>query len=400
MYVGDEKMIILAINAGSSSLKFTGYRMPEEEVLISGVFQRIGIDNSFYTIKINGEKFEEDVDLPDHKKAVEILLDELIKHKVVNSLDEIEAVGHRVVHGGEKYSDSVVVTEDVKKIIDELSDIAPLHNPANLMGIEVFEKMLPHAKNVAVFDTAFHQTMATDAYLYAVPYEWYTNYGVRKYGFHGTSHKYLSQRLSSILGRDDCKIITCHLGNGGSISAIKDGKCVDTSMGFTPNAGIVMGSRSGDIDVSIIPYVMKKTGENLDEIMNDLNKKSGFLGISGVSSDSRDVEIGINAGNPRCILAQSMYINTIVQYIASYYALLGGCDAICFAGGIGENSINTRKEILEALEVFGIKCDYDANNCRGKEVMISTKDSKIPCYVIPTDEEVMIARDTYNLTVN
>ena len=294
----------------------------------------------------------------------------------------------------------MVVTEDVKKIIDELSDIAPLHNPANLMGIEVFEKMLPHAKNVAVFDTAFHQTMATDAYLYAVPYEWYTNYGVRKYGFHGTSHKYLSQRLSSILGRDDCKVITCHLGNGGSISAIKDGKCVDTSMGFTPNAGIVMGSRSGDIDVSIIPYVMKKTGENLDEIMNDLNKKSGFLGISGVSSDSRDVEIGINAGNPRCILAQSMYINTIVQYIASYYALLGGCDAICFAGGIGENSINTRKEILEALEVFGIKCDYDANNCRGKEVMISTKDSKIPCYVIPTDEEVMIARDTYNLTVN
>ncbi len=393
-------MIILAVNAGSSSLKFTGYRMPEKDVLISGVFERIGIDGSMYTVKINGDKIEKEADLPSHKEAVEILLHELINYKVVNSLDEIEAIGHRVVHGGEKYSDSVLIDEDVLKTIGELCDIAPLHNPANLMGINVFRKLLPNAKNVAVFDTAFHQTMATDAYLYAVPYEWYTDYGVRKYGFHGTSHKYLANRLNEILGRNDTKIITCHLGNGGSISAIKDGKCVNTSMGFTPNAGLVMGSRSGDVDVSIVPYIMEKTGKSIDEIMNDLNKKSGFLGISGVSSDSRDVEVGINAGNPRCILAQKMYINMVIQYIASYYAFLGGCDAICFAGGLGENSINTRKEIMEALEVFGVKCDYDANNVRGKETLVSTADSKIPCYVIPTDEEVMIARDTYNIVSN
>lgn len=389
-------MKILSVNAGSSSLKFQMYEMPEEKVLISGVFERIGIPNSLYTIKINGEKIVKNVDLPNHEVAVQYLTDELLLNHIVEDLKEIKGIGHRLVHGGDKYADSVILTEDVMNVVESLTPLAPLHNPANLVGVRAFQKAIPDAVAVAVFDTAFHQTMATDTYLYPVPYEWYTNYGVRKYGFHGTSHKYLTGRLTDILGKKDIKIITCHLGNGGSISAVKDGKCVDTSMGFTPNAGLVMGSRSGDIDATIIPYVMEQTGENIHEIMDDLNKRSGYLGISGVSSDARDVEAGIDAGNPRCILAQKMYINAVVGYIAKYYVFLGGVDAICFAGGVGENSINTRKEILEALSVLGVKLDKEANQVRGKETLITTSDSKIPCYVIPTDEEVMIARDTYS----
>ncbi len=388
-------MKILSVNAGSSSLKFQMYEMPEETVLISGVFERIGIKDSLYTIKINGQKIEKKVDLPNHEVAVTYLTKELLENHVVEDLKEIKGIGHRLVHGGSKYSKSVVLTEDVMDVVESLTPLAPLHNPANLVGVRAFKKVIPDAVAVAVFDTAFHQTMATDVYLYPVPYEWYQDYGVRKYGFHGTSHKYLAGRMEAILGRKNIKIITCHLGNGGSISAIKDGICIDTSMGFTPNAGLVMGSRSGDIDATIIPYIMEQTGKNIKEVMDDLNKRSGYLGISGVSSDARDVRAGIDAGNPRCILAQKMYINAVVGYIAKYYVFLGGVDAICFAGGVGENSSNTRKEIIEALSILGIKLDEKANEIRGEEKLITASDSSVPCYVIPTDEEVMIARDAY-----
>lgn len=389
-------MKILSVNAGSSSLKFTMFEMPEEKVLVNGTFEKIGLDDGFYTIKLNGEKIVKEMGKVNHGDAVDILLDELQKLGVIKDYDEIKGVGHRMVHGGDKYADSVILTEEVLKTVSDLIPLAPLHNPANLTGVSAFMEAMPTATQVGVFDTAFHQTMTTDVYLYAVPYEWYTEYGVRKYGFHGTSHKFLMKRLQEITGKENGKFITCHLGNGGSISAIKDGKCVNTSMGFTPNAGLVMGSRSGDIDATIIPYVMEQTGKTVDEIMNDLNKNSGFLGITGKSSDSRDVQEGINEGDPRCILAQQMYVNMVAQYIASYYVELGGCDALCFAGGVGENSINSRKEILEAISVLGVKIDKEANDVRGVEKLITTEDSSFPCYIVPTDEELMIARDTYD----
>ena len=390
-------MKILSVNAGSSSLKFQMYEMPEEKVLISGVFERIGIDNSLYTIKINGEKIKKETVLNNHKDAVRILIKELLENKVIKSLDEIKGIGHRVVHGGDRYAKSTIVTEDVIKTIDELSSLAPLHNPANLMGILAFKEEVPDAVSVAVFDTAFHQTMPKESYIYAVPYEWFTKYGVRRYGFHGISHDYLTRTLKKELKNEKPNLITCHLGNGGSISAIKDGLCYDTSLGFSPNAGLVMGSRSGDIDSSIIPYIMSKADKSLEEVMSDLSKKSGLLGISGVSSDSRDVEDGISNNNERCVLAQNLYIKRAIEYIAKYYVELGHVDALCFAGGIGENSISTRKDILDGLKCLGIKIDEKANDVRGKFTLISKKDSSVPCYVIPTDEEVMIARDTYNL---
>jgi acetate kinase len=390
-------MKILSVNAGSSSLKFQMYEMPEEKVLISGLFERIGLAGSSYTLKIKGEKIKKEVDLPNHEVAVNYLTLELINHEVVNNLNEIEGIGHRVVHGGDKYADSIVINDDVMATIEKLIDLAPLHNPANLMGIKAFKKAIPNATSVAVFDTAFHQTMPMDAYLYATPYEWYEKYGVRKYGFHGTSHKYLTHRLQHILNKKNIKAITCHLGNGASISAIKDSKSFDTSMGFTPNAGLVMGTRSGDIDATIIPYVMSKTGKNIDQVVNDLNKNSGYIGISGISSDSRDIEEGIASGNERCILSQEMYVRRIVEYIAKYYVILGGVDAICFAGGVGENAIQTRIDIISKLDVLGIKLDMDANNVRGGEHLISTNDSSVPCYVIATDEELMIAEDTFSL---
>jgi len=387
-------MRVLAINAGSSSLKFQMYEMPEEKVIISGVFEKIGIGNSLYTIKTNGEKIKKEVELKDHDEAVSVLIQELFENNVVKSLDEISGIGHRVVHGGNKYTSSVIITDEVIKDIEDLSSLAPLHNPAHIMGMRACIKLIPSAVQVAIFDTAFHQTMSEEAYMYAVPYEWYTNYNVRKYGFHGTSHKYLANRMSEILGSKDIKIITCHLGNGGSISAIKNGKCVDTSMGFTPNAGIMMGTRSGDVDVTIIPYIMEKTNESLTKVLDDLNKKSGYLGISGVSSDSRDIENGIASGDERCILAQNMFIRRVVEYVSKYYVILGGVDAICFAGGIGENSPSTRKYIIDSLSILGIKLDDELNNVRGEERIITTEDSKVPCYIVPTDEEVMIARDT------
>lgn len=390
-------MKILSVNAGSSSLKFQMYEMPEEKVLISGVFERIGIENSFYTIKLNGEKIKKEVVLSNHTDAVKILTNELLENNIVSDLSEIKAIGHRMVHGGEKYASSVLLTEDVITTVEELSDLAPLHNPANLVGVRAFKEVIPSAVAVGVFDTAFHQTMEEENFLYPVPYEWYKEYGVRKYGFHGTSHKYVSEKMASILGKEETKIITCHIGNGGSLAAVKNGKCIDTSMGFTPNAGIIMGSRSGDIDASLIPFVMKKTGMNISEIDNALNKKSGLLGISGVSSDSRDIEDGIKSGNDRCKLAQEMYVNKIVKYIAEYYVELGGADAIVFTAGVGENSITTRKQIIDKLACLGIKLDEERNNVRAEVALISTDDSSVKVYVIPTDEEVMIARDTYKL---
>lgn len=390
-------MKILSVNAGSSSLKFQMYEMPEEKVLISGVFERIGIENSFYTIKLNGEKIKKEVVLSNHTDAVKILTNELLENNIVSDLSEIKAIGHRMVHGGEKYASSVLLTEDVITAVEELSDLAPLHNPANLVGVRAFKEVIPSAVAVGVFDTAFHQTMEEENFLYPVPYEWYKEYGVRKYGFHGTSHKYVSEKMASILGKEETKIITCHIGNGGSLAAVKNGKCIDTSMGFTPNAGIIMGSRSGDIDASLIPFVMKKTGMNISEIDNALNKKSGLLGISGVSSDSRDIEDGIKSGNDRCKLAQEMYVNKIVKYIAEYYVELGGADAIVFTAGVGENSISTRKQIIDKLACLGIKLDEQRNNVRAEVALISTDDSSVKVYVIPTDEEVMIARDTYKL---
>ena len=390
-------MKILSVNAGSSSLKFQMYEMPEEKVLISGVFERIGIENSFYTIKLNGEKIKKEVVLSNHTDAVKILTNELLENNIVSDLSEIKAIGHRMVHGGEKYASSVLLTEDVITTVEELSDLAPLHNPANLVGVRAFKEVIPSAVAVGVFDTAFHQTMEEENFLYPVPYEWYKEYGVRKYGFHGTSHKYVSEKMASILGKEETKIITCHIGNGGSLAAVKNGKCIDTSMGFTPNAGIIMGSRSGDIDASLIPFVMKKTGMNISEIDNALNKKSGLLGISGISSDSRDIEDGIKSGNDRCKLAQEMYVNKIVKYIAEYYVELGGADAIVFTAGVGENSITTRKQIIDKLACLGIKLDEERNNVRAEVALISTDDSSVKVYVIPTDEEVMIARDTYKL---
>lgn len=389
-------MKVLSVNAGSSSLKFQMYEMPEEKVLISGVFERIGIDGSFYTIKINGEKIKKEAVLNDHNDAVNILISELIDNKVIENLDEIKAVGHRLVHGGDKYSKSIVIDEDVIAKVEELSSLAPLHNPANLMGVRAFMARVPNALQVACFDTAFHQTMEPVNYIYPVPYEWYEKYSVRKYGFHGMSHRYVSERCAEILGKKDAKVIVCHLGNGGSISAVKDGKCVNTTMGLSPNAGIMMGSRSGDIDSSMILYINKNTGMSLEEIDNALNKKSGYLGVSGISSDSRDIEDGVAEGNERCILAQNMFVRRVVNYIAQYYVELNGVDAICFTAGIGENSVATRKDILTNLQALGIVIDDEANNCRGKEVLITKADSKVPCYVIPTDEEVMIARDAYS----
>ena len=392
-------MIILSVNAGSSSLKFTGFEMPSEDVLISGVFERIGIDNSFYTIKVNGEKIKKEVELPNHKVAFEILIKELMDNKIVESLDEIKGVGHRIVQGGAYFDKTVIADDDAVSKIDELASLAPLHNPAAIVGINAAKEVMPNAVQTVVFDTAFHQTMAPCEYMYAVPYAWYKEYGIRKYGAHGTSHKYVSQRMNEILGRNDTKLITCHIGNGASISAVKDGKCVDTSMGLTPNAGLIMGSRCGDMDATVVTYAMEKTGMTPKKMDIVLNKQSGLLGISGVSSDSRDIEEGIKNGNERCILAQEMYVKRIVEYIAKYYVLLGGCDAIVFTAGVGENSISTRKEILNKLAVLGIKVDEEANNVRGEERKITTDDSAVPAYIIPTNEELMIAKDTYSLVL-
>ena len=390
-------MIVLSVNAGSSSLKFQAYDMPEETVLISGNFERIGMKESFYTIKLNGEKIKKEVEIKNHEEALQILMEELIENKIVESLDDIKAIGHRIVQGGSYFDRTVEMTDENIKKVRELSSLAPLHNPAAVKGIKAAKAVIPNALQTGAFDTAFHQTIEEENYLYPVPYEWCEKYQVRKYGAHGTSHKYVSTRMNEILGRYNTKLITCHIGNGASISAINEGVCVNTSMGLTPNAGLMMGSRCGDMDATVVTYMMRELECTPEEMDTILNKQSGLLGISGVSSDSRDIEDGMKIGNPRCTLAQKMFTNRIIDHIAKYYVELGGCDAIVFTAGIGENSIHTRREVLDGLAVLGIKIDEEANDCRGVERLITTEDSTIPCYVIPTNEELMIARDTYML---
>lgn len=390
-------MKIMSINAGSSSLKFSLFEMNTKECIASGYFERVGLDNSFYTIKYNGEKIREEVDMPNHTVAVEVLLNRLVSIGIIKDLSEIDGIGHRLVHGGDKYKSSVIITDEVVEDLRKYSELAPLHNPANILGIEAIKKALPNVPMVGVFDTAFHQTMDKVQYIYPVPYEWYTKYGVRKYGFHGTSHCYISKQIPHLLGKNEYKAIICHLGSGGSISAVKDGKCVDTTMGFTPLAGIMMGTRSGDIDPSIIPFIMQKEDKTVDEVVNDLNKKSGFLGISQTASDFRDIYAGVVSGNEQCKLAFDKYVQTVVNYIAAYYVELGGCDIICFTAGLGENAAEARLAIMEKLVCLGVKIDLEKNQIRGEEVRISSDDSSIICYVVPTNEELMIAEDTLSL---
>ena len=393
-------MKIMSINTGSSSLKFSLFDMDNNELIASGLFERVTIKGSFYTIKYHGEKIYEEVEMTNHTVAVKVLLDRLVTKGIIQSLDEIGAVGHRLVHGADKYDKSVIITDEVVEDLRRFSDLAPLHNPANILGIEAAREVLPNVPMVGVFDTAFHQTMDEVSYMYPVPYEWYEKYKVRKYGFHGTSHCYVSQQIPKLLGSDHYKAIICHLGSGGSLSAVRDGKCVDTSMGFTPLPGIMMGTRSGDIDPSIIPFVMEKEGKNVGEIIDDLTKRSGLLGISEYSHDMRDILEQCDKGNEKAILAKNKFVRRVVDFISQYYVLLGGVDAIVFTAGIGENSVPIRREICERLACLGVKIDLDMNNKKSEEVKISTNDSSIAIYTIPTDEELMVAKDTLELITN
>ncbi len=390
-------MKILSVNAGSSSLKFTLFDFPSRNVLASGLFEKIGMDGSMYTIKYDGKKIVKECNLIDHSVAVEKLITELLENHIVESLEDINGIGHRILHGGSEFTQSMLLDDDVLNRIAKYNELGPLHNPANIMGVRAFMKVLPKVLNVGVFDTTFHQTMKEEEYLYPVPYEWYQKYGIRKYGFHGTSHRFINKTISEYLEREDLKVISCHIGNGASICAIASGKVVDTSMGFTPLAGVMMGTRSGDVDPSIIPFVMKKTGKTVEEVVNDLNKKSGLLGISGISSDSRDIESAALAGNKAAILAQNMYAQKIANYIAVYNNLLNGADVIVLTAGVGENSKNMRKMIIDRIQSLGVKIDEAKNDFRGEFRLISTDDSKIPVYVVPTNEELMIALDTIDL---
>lgn len=393
-------MKILILNAGSSSLKYQMFDMENNEILCSGLVERIAIDGGKITHKTKtGEKHPFDLDLPNHEVALHKVLDILVnpEYGAVKSLDEINAVGHRVVHGGEKFAHSTLITPEVKKVLHELIELAPLHNPANIMGIEACEKVLPGVPNVAVFDTAFHQTMKPDHFLYPLPYEWYENHKVRRYGFHGTSHRYVSERLAEITGRNDLKIITCHVGNGASITAVDSGKVIETSMGLTPLEGLMMGTRCGDIDPAIVPFMMKKENLTPDQIDTIMNKKSGVLGVSQISSDHRDIEGGYNEGKEREVTVMNMYTNAILKYIGSYAALLQGVDAIVFTAGVLENSMLQRRLIASQLGWLGAHFDESLNNFRGEEKAITTPDSKIQIWVIPTNEELMIAKDTYEL---
>lgn len=389
-------MKILTINAGSSSMKFSVIELPEAKELISGYFQRIGIDNSFYDVKINGEKLHRDMDLPNHLVALEAIKKEIVELGVVSSLDEIDGIGHRLVHGGEKYKSSVLIDDEVITTCKKFEKLAKLHMPAMLSCIEASKQAFLNTPMVAVFDTSFHQTMEPKNYLYAVPMDWYKNYGVRKYGFHGTSHRFINKSISEYLNRSDLKVISCHIGSGASLCAIDSGRVVDTSMGFSPMTGIMMGTRPGDVDPSVVQYMMDEAGMTIDEVMTALNKKSGLEGICG-KSDSRDVEDGIKAGDEACILAQDMYTQKVANYIAMYNNLLNGADVIVFTAGLGENSIQTRIDVMEKIKSLGVKIDLEKNNFRGKFGIISADDSTIPVYVIPTNEELMIAMDTYEI---
>lgn len=389
-------MKILTINAGSSSMKFSVMEIPGNQELINGYFERIGMDGPFYNIKLNGEKIHRDADLKNHLDALECIKKELVELNIVADLDEIDAIGHRLVHGGEKFKESVIITDEVIEECKKFTPLAPLHNPAMLSCIEASKSAFPNKPMVAVFDTSFHQTMDKANFLYPVPYEWYTKYGVRKYGFHGTSHKFINREISAYLGRNDLKVISCHIGSGASICAIDSGRVVDTSMGFSPLTGIMMGTRSGDVDPSIVTYMAESAGMSIAEVMNDLNKHSGLEGVCG-KSDSRDVEAGIAAGDEQCALAQEMYARRVANYIANYNNQLNGADVICLTAGLGENSAMTRKDILDKIASLGIKIDESKNNFRGEFRLITTDDSKIPVYVVPTNEELMIALDTYEL---
>ena len=396
-------MNILVINCGSSSLKFQLIDSETEKCIAKGLCERIGIEGSRITYTPDGGEKEQTVTpMPDHTEAIRLVLEALTNEKtgVVKSLDEIGAVGHRIVHGGEKFAASTIITDDVMKAIEECNDLAPLHNPANLIGINACKKLMPATPMVAVFDTAFHQTMPEEAYMYGLPYEYYEKYKIRRYGFHGTSHSYVSRKAAEVLGKkyEDLKIIVCHLGNGASVSAVKNGKCVDTSMGLTPLEGLIMGTRSGDIDPAIMEFIAHKEGKNIDEIMTVLNKKSGVYGLSNnLSSDFRDLEDGYNRGDEHCIRTMNTYCYRVAKYIGSYVAAMNGVDVICFTAGIGENAPLVRSLVCEHLGFLGVSIDEDANHKRCEEIAISTPDSKTTVMVIPTNEELAIARETVSL---
>ena len=395
-------MKVLVINCGSSSLKYQMIDMSNENVLAKGIVERIGIEGSFLKHEKEGaEKFVIETFMKTHKEAIAHVLEAVIDpvHGVVSNMNEISAVGHRVVHAGEKYSASVLITEDVMKALDECTELAPLHNPPNILGIRACQELMPNTPMVGVFDTAFHQTMPKEAYIYAIPYEYYEKYRIRRYGFHGTSHRFVSARAADMLGMDikDTKIITCHLGNGASVAAVDGGKSIDTSMGFTPLEGLVMGTRSGDIDPAIVSFIKDKEGLSANEVTNILNKKSGVLGISGVSSDFRDIEDAAHKGNERAQLALDIFALKVKSYIGAYLAELNGADAIVFTAGVGENGIDLRAAICKGLEGLGIVMDYEKNKVRGKETELSSKDSKVKIFLIPTNEELVIARDTLEI---
>ncbi len=396
-------MKILVLNCGSSSIKYALYNMDDKSVMTSGGAERVGLDGAFVKVKMpDGTKKTIMHDIPEHTEGVKFIFSLLTDPEigVIKSLDEIDAVGHRMVHGGEKFNKSVLLDDEVLKTFKECIDLAPLHNPANLKGVEAVSELMPGLPQVGVFDTAFHQTMPAHSYLYAIPYELYKKYGVRRYGFHGTSHRYVSQRVCDFLGvkYEDKKIITCHIGNGGSIAAVLNGKCVDTSMGLTPLEGLMMGTRSGDIDAGAVTFLEKKLGLDADGMSNLLNKKSGVLGITGISSDMREIEAAIEKGDEMAKTALDMYNYRIKKYIGAYAAAMGGCDIIVFTAGVGENQYQTRQDACVGLEYMGVKLDVEKNKTiRGEEAVISTPDSKVTVCVIPTDEELMIATDTMNL---
>ena len=397
-------MKILVLNCGSSSIKYKLFDMDSKEVIAQGGIEKIGLKGSFLKLTLpNGEKKVLEKDIPEHTVGVEFILNTLVspEYGAIKSLDEIDAVGHRMVHGGERFSKSVLLDKEVLEAFVACNDLAPLHNPANLKGVNAVSAILPNIPQVGVFDTAFHQTMPDYAYLYAVPYELYEKYGVRRYGFHGTSHRYVSQRVCEYLGikAEGLRLITCHIGNGGSIAAIKDGKCIDTTMGLTPLEGLMMGTRSGDIDAGAVTFIMDKEGLTTTGVSNLLNKKSGVLGISGVSSDMRELEAAVAEGNPKAILAENMYFYRIKKYIGAYAAALGGVDVILFTGGVGENQASCRAGVCEGLEFMGVKIDAEKNKVRGEEAIISSDDSKVKVVVIPTDEELLIASDTMTVVI-
>lgn len=396
-------MKILVLNCGSSSIKYALYNMDDKSVMTSGGAERVGLDGAFVKVKLpNGEKKTVMHDIPEHTEGVKFIFSLLTDPEigVIKDLNEIDAVGHRMVHGGEKFNKSVVLTDEVLKTFEECIDLAPLHNPANLKGVKAVSELMPGLPQVGVFDTAFHQTMPAHSYLYAIPYELYEKYGVRRYGFHGTSHRYVSKRVCDFLGVNpaDKKVITCHIGNGGSIAAVDGGKCVDTSMGLTPLEGLMMGTRSGDIDGGAITFLEKKLGLDADGMSDLLNKKSGVLGITGISSDMREIESANDEGNERAKLALDMYSYRIKKYVGAYAAAMGGCDIIVFTAGVGENQASMREDVCKNMEYMGVKLDVEKNKTiRGEEAIISTPDSKVTVCVIPTDEELMIATDTMNL---